>query len=152
MIVLMEKQDLPNPTADDVEKFKYLSPMLDSALQEMREFAKKKQDGIVSTAKIKILNRLLIELKRVLAREESAGYLDSLSEEQLPQNSDAVLILGQYRAALDSFKEKYCRWDGGTHIWFTREHIEGDMDAEVESGDDSAEEEDDQEDKSEGNE
>ncbi len=36
-----------------------------------------------------------------------AAYLDLLSEDQLPQNSDAVLVLGQYRAALNSFEARH---------------------------------------------
>ena len=67
------------PTNAQIEKFAYLSPMLDSALQEMREFAKKKQDGIVSGTKIRILNRLLADLRLILEKEASLNYLDSLS-------------------------------------------------------------------------
>jgi hypothetical protein len=118
----MTNQDTA-PSQDQVDKFKFLSPMLDSALSEMREFAKKKQDGIVSKTKIKILNRLLTDIKNVVRHEESAGYLDLLSEEELPQNSDAVLVLGQYRAALDSFETRN-RTSDYTRTWMTKEWIE----------------------------
>jgi hypothetical protein len=112
------------PTDDQVKKFEYLSPMLNSALSEMRDFAKKKQDGIVSETKIKILNRLLTNLRQILASEESLNYLDPLDEEKLPQNSDAVLILGQYRAAMDSFKEKHRKTINYTPTWVTKEWID----------------------------
>jgi hypothetical protein len=108
------------PTDAQIAKFEYLSPMLNSALSEMREFAKKKHDGIVSSTKIKILNRLLTDLRVILEREDSLNYLDLLSEDQLPQNSDAVIILGQYRAALDSFQKRHRQH---SH-WQTRELIE----------------------------
>jgi hypothetical protein len=113
------------PSNAQVERFAYLSPMLDSALSEMREFAKKKQDGIVSTTKIRLLNRLLTDVRGVLQGEDSVSYLENLSEEQLPQNSDAVLILGQYRAALDSFKERHFRYTAShTRTWITREWVD----------------------------
>src|SRR5262249_2722971 len=112
------------PTESQVAKFKYLSPMLDSALSEMREFAKKKQDGIVSATKIKILNRLLTDIRTILDREESVGYLDLLSEDQLPQNSDAVIVLGQYRAALNSFRDKHFRSVDYKGTWITKEWLE----------------------------
>ncbi len=112
------------PTEEQIEKFAYLSPMLDSALKEMREFSKKKQDGIVSATKIRILNRLLSDIRDVLAAEESVAYLDPLSEEDLPQNSDAVLVLGQYRAALNSFRERHWQFSGYEHRWITKEWIE----------------------------
>ena len=122
------------PSEEKTNKFKYLSPMLDSALSEMREFSKKKQDGIVSETKIKILNRLLTDLRMVLENEESISYLDPLDEAKLPQNSDAVLILGQYRAAMNSFEKKHYRYVGSTKMWITKEYIE--------SADDEGEEED----------
>jgi len=106
--------------------------MLDSALSEMREFSKKKQDGIVSGTKIKILNRLLTDIKDVVKQEESAAYLDALSEEELPQNSDAVLILGQYRAALDSFESRNTRTINYKKTWITKEWIEANEEEEYE--------------------
>lgn len=112
------------PTKEQVDKFSFLSPMLDSALSEMREFSKKKQDGIVSETKLKILNRLLADLKGVLAQEPSTIYLDLLSEGQLIQNSDAVLVLGQYRSALDSFKKSHRKFIHGEATWKTKEWIE----------------------------
>jgi hypothetical protein len=112
------------PTDEQVRRFTFLSPMLDSALSEMREFAKKKQDGIVSATKIKVLNRLLTDTKEVLAQEDSAAYLDLLSEDELPQNSDAVLVLGQYRAALNSFTSRNKKTVDYRETWITKEWIE----------------------------
>jgi hypothetical protein len=129
------------PKAEQVEKYYYLSGMLNSALQEMREFSKKKQDGIVSATKIKLLNRLLIEIKTVVEREPSNGYLDLLSEQELPQNSDAVLILGQFQAALKSFESRNHRFVGGATRWVTQEWL-AQQRAESEEDDDVADWED----------
>ena len=127
------------PTDAQVAKFQYLSPMLDSALSEMREFAKKKQDGIVSAMKIRILNRLLTDIKEIVAQEESRNYLDVLSEEQLPQNSDAVIVLGQYRAALNSFEKRHHRTMGYERTWITKEWIEEKGTDDGENNDDEGE-------------
>jgi hypothetical protein len=112
------------PTEEQVKKYNYLSLMLDSALSEMRDFAKKKQDGILSDTKIKILNRLLTDLRQILVSEESVNYLDPLDEEKLPQNSDAVLILGQYRAAMNSFENRHHKTINYTKTWITKEWID----------------------------
>jgi len=111
------------PTDAQAQRFEFLSPMLDSALSEMREFAKKKQDGIVSELKIRIVNRLLTQIKEILANEESVTYLDLLSEEQLPQNSDAVLVLGQFRAAMNNFSTRHHRTNDYSSTWITQEWI-----------------------------
>jgi len=120
------------PTEEDVRRFTFLSPMLDSAIAEMREFAKKKQDGLVSSTKIKILNRLLKDLKEILKNEESAGYLELISEAELAQNSDAVLILGQYRAALESFRIRHNRTINYRQVWITKEWLRDNEDDEEE--------------------
>ena len=112
------------PSNSQVEKFDYLSPMLDSALAEMREFSKRKQDGIVGATKIKILNRLLSDLREIVSDEATLDYLDPLEEEDLPQNSDAVLILGQYRSALNTFRGTHFNHDLGGLKWVTKEAIE----------------------------
>lgn len=137
------------PTRVQVEKYYYLSGMLDSALQEMREFAKKKQDGIVSATKIKLLNRLLIEIKTVVDREPSNVYLDLLSEQELPQNSDAVLILGQFQAALKSFESRNHRYVNSSKRWVTQEWLaeekaKADEDSDPEARDDEADTSDDE--------
>ena len=116
------------PTEEQIKKYEFLVPMLDSAIKEMREFSKKKQNGIVSSTKTKILNRLLTDFKEILANEESVNYLDPLNDQELPQNSDAVIILGQYRSALKTFKNKHHKniyFDGERkHTWITKEWIE----------------------------
>lgn len=110
------------PSNEFTEKFEMLSPMLDSALSEMREFSKKKQDGVLNPLKVKLINRLLNDIKDILSSDDSIMYLDILDEDTLPQNSDAVLILGQFRAAMNQFKEKYYGYDGLTYRWFTQEN------------------------------
>jgi hypothetical protein len=113
------------PTKEQVAKYEMLSPMLDSALNEMREFSKKKQDGVVNKTKISLLNRLLRHMKELLTDEPSNDYLDLLDEDMVPQNSDAVLILGQYRAAMNRFRSRHFKRDstglGGK--WVTREEV-----------------------------
>lgn len=111
------------PSTKAVESFDMLYPMLNSALVEMREFSKKKQDGVINSLKVKIINRLLTDIKDILGSDSSNAYLETLDEDTLPQNSDAVLILGQYRASMNLFKEKYYKYDSyhDGHRWSTQE-------------------------------
>jgi hypothetical protein len=46
-------------------------------------------------------------------------YLDELNEDDLPQNSDVVLILSQTVAAMNAFQARYYGWDGSEHTWYT---------------------------------
>jgi hypothetical protein len=113
--------DFPRPTAEQAATYDRLVPMLEAAHREMTELSKKKQDGVVNELKIKMLNRLLTQLGKVIENDPSHGFVDMLDEDTLPQNSDVVLILSQWKAALSQFHGKHYGFDGSTHRWFTQE-------------------------------
>ena len=83
---------------------------------EMKELSKKKADATLSNNKVKILNRVLDDLREVLKDEPEFKYLDPLNDEDLPQNSDAVLVMVQYESALDAFRKRYYNYHKG---WIT---------------------------------
>jgi hypothetical protein len=114
----------PRPTEEQAATYDRLVPMLEAAHREMTELSKKKQDGIVNTLKIKMLNRLLSELNKIIENDPSHAFVDMLDEETLPQNSDAVLILSQWQAALTQYKNRHYGHDIVTHHrrWFTIEN------------------------------
>jgi hypothetical protein len=114
----------PSPTDEQAATYDRLVPMLEAAHREMTELSKKKQDGVVNALKIKMLNRLLSELSKVIEKDPSHAFVDMLDEETLPQNSDAVLILSQWQAALKQYKDRHHGHDSSTHKlrWFTVEN------------------------------
>ena len=114
----------PSPTDEQAATYDRLVPMLEAAHHEMTELSKKKQDGIVNALKIKMLNRLLGELSKVIEKDPSHAFVDMLDEETLPQNSDAVLVLSQWRAALKQYKDRHYGHDSSRHgsRWFTVEN------------------------------
>lgn len=111
----------PSPTDEQATTYDQLAPMLEAAHHEMTELSKKKQDGVVNALKITMLNRLLGELSKVIEKDPSHAFVDMLDEETLPQNSDVVLILSQWRAALKQYKDRHYGSDPSTyeHRWFT---------------------------------
>lgn len=95
-------------------------PLLDSMYSEFKELSKKKPDSAVNKNKISITNRLLAKVRIVLNNEDSIEFLDLLDEDSIPQVSDVTLILSQYVAAMNAFREKYHGWNGAESIWFTK--------------------------------
>jgi len=91
-------------TRGAVKTFKATNPLLTAMLDELRKFASKKPEATLSKQKIAIVNRLLVDLKTLLADSPNSKYLDLLSEYDLPQYSDVVLILSQYEAAMKAFR------------------------------------------------
>ncbi len=114
----------PPPTEEQAATYDRLVPMLEAAHREMTELSKKKQDGIVNALKIKMLNRLLGELSNIIENDPSHAFVDMLDDETLPQNSDAVLILSQWQAALKQYKDRHYGYDRATNEnrWFTSEN------------------------------
>lgn len=103
--------DQPETTTAKVETYRAARGVFSGLLSEMRELSKKKADATLSKGKVKILNRVLEDLNEVLGNEAEAKYLDLLDEDDLPQNSDAVLVMVQYEKALKAFVKRYQVFD-----------------------------------------
>ena len=107
------------PTDEQVVKFKMLNELADSIYTEMKEFSKKKPDDALNKFKVKNVNRVLTQLKDFLKNEPTFNFLDLLDDESLPTNSDAILIIGQFKASMDNFRNKYTTKYG---VWKTVEN------------------------------
>ncbi|WP_414515461.1 hypothetical protein [Nostoc sp. PCC 9305] len=92
-------------------------PLINAMHIEFKELSKKKSEAVLSKNKVKIVNRLLESCRKVLDSETSLDYLDLIDEDDIPQNSDVVLMLSQYVAAMKQFKSAYYAWDGSEHRW-----------------------------------
>ena len=108
-------------TAEKAEKHSNLMPLLISMSDEFKELSKKKPDSVLNKRKVEIVNRLLRDIHEILKGEPTIAYLDLLDEDDLPQNSDVVLILGQTVAAMKTFKHMYYHFGslGEEEAWRT---------------------------------
>lgn len=113
-----------SPTEEEAATYDRLVPLLEAAHHEMSELSKKKQDGFVNALKIRNINRLLVELQKLLMNDLSRDFVELLDEESLPENSDVVLLLSQWKAALAQYKERHNGYDGVQpgRRWFTVEN------------------------------
>ena len=109
--------DSETVTAERVSAYETLKPLLHAMYNEFQELSKKKPEGRVSEPKVKIVNRLLTDVYKMLDGEPNRVYLDLLNEDDLPENSDVILILGQAEAATKAFYAKYYGYDGFSHRW-----------------------------------
>ena len=62
--------------------------------------------------KVKMINRLLGKAKELLKDEPTIEFLDLLNEDELPTNSDAVLIMSQFIAAINKFHSDHYHLNG----------------------------------------
>ncbi|MDP1624390.1 MAG: hypothetical protein Q8L64_01335 [bacterium] len=110
----MNKTTIEKGSTHDV-----MMPLLVAMFTEFKDISKKKPDSAISKHKLIITNRLLEKVREVLVDEESIDFLDLLNEDDVPQVSDVTLILSQYVAAMNAFKERFYGWNGAEHAWFT---------------------------------
>ena len=94
-------------TQEKVDVYETTEPLLKAMYKEMQELSKKKPDGTLNPTKVKIINRLLLDIKAVLDDEPDSKYLDLLDDEILLQYSDVSLILSQFSAAMNKYHGKY---------------------------------------------
>ena len=105
------KNSDPSITSVEFAQYTTLLPLVEAMHDDIRELSRKNQNAAISKSRIAMINRRLGDLKKLLNREPTAPYLELLDEETVPQNADVLLILGQFKAALDQFKEKYTYYD-----------------------------------------
>ncbi|WP_096703266.1 hypothetical protein [Magnetospirillum sp. 15-1] len=94
-------------TAERAAAYDALEPLLNAMFREFQELSKKKPDGVLNKNKINVVNRLLIDVQKVLDDEPNRSYLDLLNEDDVPQYSDVVITLGQHVAAMAAFHSRY---------------------------------------------
>ncbi len=108
----------------EAEEYELLNPLLRSLLTEMKELSKKKQDGVVNKLKVTIVNKILERIRGLLEKEPTSRFIALLDDETLPTNSDVVLILAQFKAAMDQYHSEYYWYDQIDHQerWHTKEN------------------------------
>lgn len=107
-------------------------PLLKAMYGEFKELSKKKPDGAVGKGKVKIVNRLLGKCRELLADEPSVEFVDLLDEDDLPQNSDVILGLSQYVAAMTQFRSTYYGWQTNVYAWVVEDGVMEDSDESAE--------------------
>ncbi len=109
------------PTRDKVKEYFLLSELLNSIYLEMKEFSKKKPDDLLNEFKVKNINRVLSQIKNLLTTEPTSQFLDVLDNDNLPSNSDAILVIGQFKASMNRFYDK----NASGSKWKTQERPTG---------------------------
>lgn len=116
----MPKKRLTSLDGKDVDQFELINPLMRKIYTDIQELTKKKQDGVLSKTRIVMINRLLESARLLLKEEASIAYLDRLDEDAIPQNADAMLIIGQYVAALRAFQDRHTAVDSfDDKYWIT---------------------------------
>lgn len=94
-------------TEDKVKGYEAVIGVFSELFKELKDLGKKKPDATLSANKVRIINRVLEDASALLEGAPDAKYLDILNDADLPQYSDAILVLSQYEGALKSFRDRH---------------------------------------------
>lgn len=96
---------------EKVDTYGITRSLLFSMYDEIQALSKKKHDAVLNKTKIKTINRLLKDILGYLGEEPEAKYLDLVDEDTVPQYSDVVILLSQYKSAVTAFQARYFRYN-----------------------------------------
>lgn len=88
-------------------KYDNIMPLLEAMHKDFQTFSKSKPEATLSKKKVEMVNAILTEVLTILEGESNKEFLELIDEEDLPQNSDVALMLGQAVAAMEFFRNKH---------------------------------------------
>lgn len=122
--------DFQHITTDNaVKTYESSKGVFDALLHEVRELSKKKSDATLSKSKVNLINAVLNDLLTILSGEPEGKYLRALEDDDLPQVSDALMMMVQFNAALIAFRTRYHQrvkigYASLAHHWITKELLD----------------------------
>ncbi len=104
----------------DVPQFEKLEQQLHSFLAEISELSRKKPNDGMNKFKLKFINSTLDGLNKLLKDDRPFKDFKQFDADDLPSNSDVIVILAQYAAATHRFRTENTTHDEGTWWWVVR--------------------------------
>lgn len=103
---------------EDVWEFEKLEQQLHSFFTEISELSKKKPNDGLNRFKLKFINSTLDALNRLIGEYRPFEDFDTFDVDEIPTNSDVVVILAQYAAAIHRFRSENTRKDNRDYQWY----------------------------------
>jgi hypothetical protein len=105
-------------TKEEVAEFEKLEQQLHSFLDEISELSRKKPNDAVNKFKLKFINTSLESFNKLLADYRPFADFDQFDPDDLPSNSDVVVILSQYAGAADRFRQENTQQSEFDRKWY----------------------------------
>lgn len=121
-----ERRSSQGINATQVADFESIQGQLDGLYGEMVKLAAKRPNDALNKFKLKIVSALLDRAAKLFGSSQILGGFDGFSDEDLPTNSDVVLVLSQYRSHLEKVRADHIQYDGlGRWYWLIGGEMSG---------------------------
>lgn len=105
-------------TIEDIQDFERIQSQLRSLHEELGLLSKKTPNDSVNIFKLKLINSIISQANNFFdKRNLPFDDFNQFDIEEMPSNSDVVLILGQYINCMDEGKIEYIRKKFGRWYW-----------------------------------
>jgi hypothetical protein len=122
----MPKRGNKEMTRQQVSEFEKTNAQLGGLFEEISTLSRKSPDSPVNKFKLKLINHCLAASNSILSGQyRPFADFDHFEEDDLPTNSDAVLVLSQYLNCLEKFRADNIELDYGSR-WHWKIQEEGD--------------------------
>lgn len=92
-------------TEKDIQRFEKLKIQIEEMYKEISLLSKKSPDSAINKFKLKFINELLITANELLVGNyKPFNDFEFFDEDELPSNSDIVMIISQYIECLEKLK------------------------------------------------
>lgn len=102
---------------DDIPLFEKLEQQLHSFLREISSLSAKKPNDPLNKFKLKFINTTLDGLNQLLANDRPFSDFDRFDPDDLPSNSDVVVLLSQYAAAVHRYRVDNSEYNERDRRW-----------------------------------
>ena len=110
----------------EIELFEKLHAQLEGLYDEISTLSKKSPSDAVNKFKLKFINQILGNLNEFL-KDKYKPFMEftKFEEDDLPTNSDVVLILSQYLNCMEKLRSDNIRIDYGHWVWLVEGKASG---------------------------
>jgi hypothetical protein len=102
----------------NIDEFEAVEAQVSAAREELLVLVKKNPHDALSKFKLSLVNGLLRRANALLAEDERPlADFSEFDADELPSNSDVVVVLAQYLAALENLRVKHIQYSRGEWSW-----------------------------------
>jgi hypothetical protein len=101
----MSKKETPRIDVPTLRNFEKAEGQIEGFFDEIGNLAKKKPDDGINKFKLQFINQTLVMANKILGHDyRPFPDFDKFDADDLPSNSDVVVILSQYLRSMDKYR------------------------------------------------
>lgn len=109
-------------TREEIATFDKVAVQLDSFYTETAVLVKKDPKAEMNIFKLKLINKVLVKANEILGSMKPFDEFSEFDLEDIPNNGDVAMILGQYISCLEELRKNNVHISSGRWYW----NVDGD--------------------------